>query len=84
MGMLSALGKIILPQPPKEYDVAYTRQLLQKLETFFERQNAVQHVNMASLNIDTTTLPTEADLADLRVGDVYRDSTASNVLKVKT
>lgn len=84
MGMLSVLGKLILPQPPKEYDVAYMRQLLQKLETFFGQQNAVQHVNVASLNIDTDTLPTEADLADLRTGDVYRDSTASNVLKVKT
>jgi hypothetical protein len=29
------------------------------------------------------SLPTEADLANLRVGDVYYDTTADNVLKVK-
>jgi hypothetical protein len=28
-------------------------------------------------------LPTEADLSNLRVGDVYYDTTAGNVLKVK-
>ena len=30
------------------------------------------------------SLPTEADLANLRAGDVYYDTTASNVLKIKT
>jgi hypothetical protein len=29
------------------------------------------------------SLPTEADLSNLRVGDVYYDTTADNVLKVK-
>jgi hypothetical protein len=32
----------------------------------------------------TPSLPTQADLANLRVGDIYYDTTASNVLKVKT
>jgi hypothetical protein len=40
-------------------------------------------INIAKLNIDINTLPTQVDLANLRVGDVYRDTTASNVLKVK-
>lgn len=31
----------------------------------------------------TPSLPTQADLANLRVGDVYYDTSASNVLKVK-
>lgn len=31
----------------------------------------------------TISLPTQADLANLRSGDVYVDTTASNVLKVK-
>ena len=31
----------------------------------------------------TVSLPTQADLANLRSGDVYVDTTASNVLKVK-
>ena len=30
------------------------------------------------------SLPTQADLASLRVGDIYYDTSASNVLKVKT
>lgn len=29
------------------------------------------------------SLPTQADLGNLRVGDVFRDTTAGNVLKVK-
>lgn len=32
----------------------------------------------------TPSLPTEADLSALRVGDIYYDTTAGNVLKVKT
>ena len=32
----------------------------------------------------TPSLPTQADYVNLRVGDIYYDTTASNVLKVKT
>jgi hypothetical protein len=35
-------------------------------------------------NTTTPSLPTQADLANLRVGDIYYDTSASNVLKVKT
>lgn len=35
-------------------------------------------------NSTTPSLPTEADLANLRVGDIYYDTSADNVLKVKT
>jgi hypothetical protein len=31
----------------------------------------------------TPSLPTQADLANLRVGDIYYDTSAGNVLKVK-
>jgi len=34
-------------------------------------------------NTFTVSLPTQADLGSLRVGDIYYDTTASNVLKVK-
>ena len=40
--------------------------------------------NPTSPNTFTLSLPTEADLSNLRVGDVYYDTTAGNVLKVKT
>jgi hypothetical protein len=33
--------------------------------------------------VDPDKFPTEADLANLRVGQVYRDTAAGNVLKVK-
>jgi hypothetical protein len=57
--------------------------VLNVLYLFFQQINAVQPIKIARLNIDLKTLPTQADLADLRTGDVYRDTSASNVLKVK-
>jgi len=84
MGMFTTVAPAPLPRPTAEYDPAYIRQLLQQLDRHFLRLNAVQQLNVATLNINLDTLPTEADVADLRSGDVYRDTTASNVLKVKT
>jgi hypothetical protein len=34
-------------------------------------------------NTFTLSIPTQADIAKLRVGDVYYDTSASNVLKIK-
>jgi hypothetical protein len=59
------------------------------LRLFYNNVNAVQHLNLASLNLDLKTLPTDADFATLRFGDVYRDTeggavaTNSNVLRIK-
>lgn len=36
-----------------------------------------------SNGVRVVSLPTEADLVNLKVGDVYYDTTANNVLKVK-
>jgi hypothetical protein len=82
MGMFNAAPPR-LPTAPDAYDKTYVNQLLNVLYLYFQRQNAVQAISMAQLNFDTNTLPTQADLANLRVGDVYRDSTAGNILKVK-
>ena len=71
------------PRPPIEYDKSYFDMLVNILNLFFQQTSAVQPINIAKLNIDINTLPTQADLANLRVGDVYRDTAASNVLKVK-
>ena len=71
-----------LPAPPPEYDAAYLGQMLNVLNLFFQRLNAIQPINIAQLNINIDTLPTQADLANLRVGEVYRD-TADNRLKIK-
>jgi hypothetical protein len=71
-----------LPAPPPEYDAAYMGQMLNVLNLFFQRLNAIQPINIAQLNINIDTLPTQADLANLRAGEVYRD-TADNRLKIK-
>lgn len=72
-----------LPLPPSSYDVSYFLRLLSTLSLYFNALGAVRPWKVATLNIDLATLPTEADVANLRTGDVYRDSTAGNVLKVK-
>lgn len=33
--------------------------------------------------IRIASLPTQADIANIRVGDLYRDTTADNVIKIK-
>jgi hypothetical protein len=67
----------------QEYSRGYFDELVRVLFLYFQRIDAVQQINIAKLNINVSTLPTQADLANLRVGDVYRDTTAGNVLKVK-
>lgn len=73
----------ILPIPPMQYTREYMDQLLIVLRLYFELQATAQPVIATSLNFDIRTLPTEAKLADLRSGDVYRDTTQDNTLKVK-
>lgn len=72
-----------LPLPPNNYDVTYFLRLISTLSLYFNSLGAVRPLSVSKLNIDLATLPTEADVANLRTGDVYRDSTAGNVLKVK-
>lgn len=72
-----------LPDAPQQYEVPYMSKMLNILNLYFQNTNAVQQINIAKLNIDINTLPTDADLANLRVGDVYRDIAGGNVLKIK-
>ena len=72
-----------LPVAPQQYDPVFMSGMLNILNLFFQRVNTVQPLSIASLNINIDTLPTQADLATLRSGDIYRDTSASNVLKVK-
>jgi hypothetical protein len=59
------------------------------LRLFYNNINAVQNLNLASLNLDLRTLPTDAAYQTLRFGDVYRDTEGgtvqlgSNVLRIK-
>jgi len=89
-----------LPAAPAEYDINYQNQLLNLLRLYFNQLDNNSPISIstqrAGANIiaalsappvpgtSVPSLPTQADLSNLRVGDVYYDTTASNVLKVKT
>ena len=77
-----------IPQAPAEYDLSYMNALSNVIRLFFNEINAVQQLNLSSLNLDLRTLPTDADLPNLRVGDVYRDTqdgvqATSQMLRIK-
>jgi hypothetical protein len=75
-----------LPLAPNEYDRRYQDQLNNVLRLFFNQLNNPGDIGGATLNLNINTLPTQADLAALRVGDVYRDTTtgaATQVLRIK-
>jgi hypothetical protein len=72
-----------LPTAPEEYNETYMSGLTNILYLFFQQISSVQPINITNLNIDVARLPTEAALSTLRSGDVYRDTTAGNVLKIK-
>lgn len=89
MTMLQNRSSPNIPQAPAEYDVAYMNSLSNVIRLFFNTINTVQQLNLASLNLDLRTLPTDADLPNLRLGDVYRDTqggtlqTGTNILRIK-
>jgi hypothetical protein len=72
-----------LPSAPEEYSEPYMSALLRVLYLYFQQLDAIQPINITSLNINVERLPTQASLSTLRIGDVYRDSSAGNVLKIK-
>ena len=74
MSMLQNRSSPNIPQAPAQYDVAYMNALSNVIRLFFNNINTVQQLNLASLNLDLRTLPTDADLPNLRIGDVYRDT----------
>jgi len=89
MTMLQNRSSPNIPQAPAEYNVAYMNSLSNVIRLFFNTINTVQQLNLASLNLDLRTLPTDADLPNLRFGDVYRDTqggtlqTGTNILRIK-
>jgi hypothetical protein len=68
---------------PNQYDRAYQDQLNNVLRLYFNEVGAQRDWAVLGLSIAVDRMPTQADVADLRVGDVYRDTSAGNVLKVK-
>jgi len=89
MGMLQNQGVPSIPVAPKEYDQAFMDAFSNVLRLFYNNVNAVQNLNLASLNLDLRTLPTDADYQNLRLGAVYRDTqggtlqTGTNILRIK-
>jgi len=89
MAMLQNRSAPNIPQAPPQYDVAYMNSLSNVIRLFFNTINTVQQLNLASLNLDLRTLPTDEDLQNLRFGDVYRDTqggtlrTGTNILRIK-
>lgn len=72
-----------LPDAPGQYDQSYLNDLLRTLRVYFNGLGGVQPLQAVSLNINVDRLPTQAQLATLRRGDVYRDTSADNALKIK-
>ena len=78
-----------LPLPPDEYDRRYFDQLTNVLRLYFNQLSNPGDMGGATLNLNLQTLPTEADLPNLRLGDVYRDTqdgvqANSQMLRIKT
>jgi hypothetical protein len=78
-----------LPLAPDAYDRRYQDQLNNTLRLFFAQLNNPGSIGGAALNLNLNTLPTEADLPTLRLGDVYRDTqdgvqATSQMLRIKT
>ncbi len=82
MGMLQNRNPPRLPDAPVQYSQTHTNGVMNILRQFFDQINAVQNLNVASLNININSLPTDADIATLRSGDIYRDTGAGNVIKI--
>ena len=89
MTMLQNRSSPNIPQAPAQYDQTYMNSLSNVIRLFFNTINTVQQLNLASLNLDLRTLPTDADLQNLRYGDVYRDTqggtlqSGTNILRIK-
>ena len=73
----------VLTDAPDSYDRGFMTRTISELRAYFDRTNAPFAVNAATLNINMKTLPTQASLATLASGDVYVDTSAGNVLKIK-
>lgn len=72
-----------LPLAPMEYSQQFQDQLNNVLRLYFSQLDSPTISAASGLVLDVDRLPTQVDVATLRSGTVYRDSTAGNVLKVK-
>ena len=78
-----------LPLAPNEYERRYQDQINNILRLYFNQLSNPGDIGGSTLNLNLDTLPTEADLPNLRLGDVYRDTqdgvqANSQMLRIKT
>jgi len=78
-----------LTSPPPEYNQQYMEALLSSIRLYFNQLDNPGDIAGAALNLNLDTLPTDADLATLKLGDVYRDTqdgvqVNSQMLRIKT
>jgi hypothetical protein len=82
-----------LPIAPIEYDQRFMDEFIRILRLYFNQLDNTGPLQGTTLNLSTlnqTTnlpviaIPTQASVATLRTGDIYYDTTAGNVLKIKT
>jgi hypothetical protein len=78
-----------LPLAPNEYESRYFSQLNNILRLYFNQLSNPGSMGGTTLNLNLATLPTDADLPNLRLGDVYRDTqdgvqANSQMLRIKT
>ena len=93
-----------LPSPPQEYDPAYMNQLLSLLRLYFNQldnagpmagstqtngTDVVSGLSFFPTSGTAPSLPTDAEFANLRIGDVFRDTITgatsnTQVLRIKT
>ena len=82
-----------LPQVPTEYNQQFMQQFINILNLYSQQLNNDGPLQGTALNLstidqttklNTVTLPTQTNLANLRTGTIYYDTSAGNVLKIKT
>ena len=82
-----------LPVAPVEYDQRFMDEFIRILRLYFSQLDNTGPLQGTTLNLSTLnqttglpiiSIPTQASLSTLRTGDVYYDTTAGNVLKIKT
>lgn len=66
---------------PPEYSASWLTNMIGRLRVTFNQLNTYQPILAGQML--TSKFPTDVDYAELRSGEVYIDTTASNVLKVK-
>ena len=79
MSMLQNRASPNIPQAPAEYDQAYMNAFSNVIRLFFNNINTVQQLNLASLNLDFRTLPTDAGLPNLRIVYLYLNSHLNSI-----